>query len=550
MSGGNKGLVFNTRERAVSDDVNRLQSFGAYDRAETWRRLVNQRVVDGTTLGGGVLELGSFVNTLTNNDQAPIDTPLRADVFDGLTVMPQLGSLNLLVLPGACGLDDPDGQTGSSDPNPPNPDDSRYKMVVDPGVLIVGALTIGAGAGGTRIDVIECQRTTVVVETDSRDVFDPSTGVFIPVTVNKVVEGRLVYRVRSGTPGGGFPGAVQGWLPLCVASVPSSATVVDAMTFWDVRPLVKDRVNGGLDSSRLKSDPTAPIDVFGNDFTVSGHTNLYGFAETTLNSYRAGGIILSPANVPFDVTIAANQETGFAPVASQPWYLYAVFPAGLPRWVRYQTLGGILQPNGPLGILTVSTIDPVATYFYKKANAITVSASTGLLVPGQGALLLAGLINATPKPGGFAVQPHNLIMCSIASIGGNALAPAVSNAASDRYDLTAGIHYPKGARSVVVRVIREWTGLTAGDAFNAGFTPTVVPPGSSTPNITNAAGSTFASMIVPPGGAVQINGTVEVPVLFSPSNTIGGADDCSVYMLWGSATTPALKSLTVVGWRF
>ncbi len=48
--------------------------------------------------------------------------------------------------------------------------------------------------------------------------------------------------------GAGYPAAVAGWLPLCVASIPNAAPNNDTVTFWDVRPMLQDRARGVSDA--------------------------------------------------------------------------------------------------------------------------------------------------------------------------------------------------------------------------------------------------------------------------------------------------------------
>lgn len=451
MSGGGKTEVFNTRERAVSNDQNRAQAFVQFDRAEILRRLYDNRLV-GTILGGGVQELGSYVDT-TAMDSAAVGTPLKADLFDGLVVLPIVGSMNLTVSPGCVLLDDPDGQAGSSDPNPPNPDDSRAKIVVDAGVQTLGTLVLSGGAGSTRIDVVECQRTQVVVETDNRDIFDPSTGLFSAVAVPKVVEGQLTYRVREGTPGAGFPGAVQGWLPLCVISVPASATVVEDCTFWDVRPLVKDRI--GYDTQKAVGTLQDAQELIGDDITTPGVSMQYGFASSQIGMYRCGGLVDK-----IDLAASANQAAGYLAIAGEVWYLYALFPAGLPRWVKYKNTAPMI-PQGPLGILTVASVPPSSSEGQAAALLVNAPVETGLSVSGPAALLAAGICDTDPKPSPVLMRDG---LCRFQNFLFSPISPASSTATTDTYALVPGVHYPVNAKSVLLSFTASFTG-TPGDSF-------------------------------------------------------------------------------------
>src|SRR5260221_13231145 len=146
MANGFRTMVINTRERGVSTDIDRSQQFAARDVAEVWRRLLMAPF--------NSWEYGNFADTIAD-DAAAIGTPLGATVLNGLVVLPQAGSLSLFVSPGAVWLDDVDGAAGSSDPAAASPDDSRYKLVADPGIPALGSLLMTAsGGGGARVHVI------------------------------------------------------------------------------------------------------------------------------------------------------------------------------------------------------------------------------------------------------------------------------------------------------------------------------------------------------------------------------------------------------------
>lgn len=550
MSGGNRLMVLNTRERVVSDDHNRLQAFEARAAAEVMRRMLGMRDLTGTAmakLGAGFVESGSYVNT-AGNDVAAVGTPLRGDVFEGLTVLPQVGSLNLLVDPGCVGLDDPDGQAGSSDPAAPSADDSRYKIVVDPGIPTIAVLTIGAGSGGAaRVDVVECQRTTVVLETDSRDQFDPSTGTIVPVTVTKVVEGRLVYRVRAGTPGDFTVTVVQGWLPLAVALVPNTATIVEDMLWWDVRPLVSDRVGGPLPGqSYLPSQPSP--EAFADDQIHAGETRLGGYLQAPFGSYRAGGLMQSAASSLYvNLRAAANQAPGFAPAANALWHLYAVFPKSLPRWVRYA--GAPLLPVGPSGILTVSATGPFS--FDAPADSLALAAAAGSQIGGThpAVHLCSGFVDGGSNVRGVVVDGERSRVSFLGTAA--SVSPATTSTSLDRYELVPNTHFPADARSVIVRIVTNIV-ATATDSVYWQQTVTVMPPGD-----TNAAhaiavlGDAFFSA-VSPGTLSGIAFEIEIPRPPRAATLGYASDQLHFNVNWGpSGGTPSRTgpSLKVVGWR-
>lgn len=534
MSSGNKNLVFNTRERAISSDFNREQAFAAYERSEVLRY---KGAIRQSSLGGEQtsLELGGFQNTVTAL-LAPIQNPIIADVFDGLVVNPIPSSLNLAVTPGAVGLVDPDGQAGSSDPDPPSDDDSRYKVVVDPGVQILGALTVAAGAGGTRIDLVEVQRQTVVLETDSRDVFDPSTGVFVPVTVDKVSVGRLTYRVRQGTPGAGIPALVQGWLPLCVISVPSSATSVDTMTFWDVRPTVADRVTPGHELRHKGSTLGRESALFADDLDAV-HTYMTGVVTGSIGIYQCGGYIEK-----LDARAAANHASGYGPAAGQPWFLYAVFPAGLPRWVRYADFPSARLPNGPRGVMVVSEQGPSGDFNDPFATLINPPTASGLGTNGPAALLAAGAYST--QENGFILQ-DGLITHKTGSAF--TLSPSATTATTDSYNLPANLKFPRCAKSVLIEFNTTFAG-SLGDVIGIGTTCFVVYNGVTTRYV--EVGQGRGTQVVPAGGSLLVIVIIEVPVIPFAAAVGLPTGDLNVEIQWITSVSRGSSAARVYGWRF
>jgi hypothetical protein len=102
------------------------------------------------------------------------ETPPRAYVVNGLRPQPVNGTNSLLITPGVMLIVD--------NPADPNTDDSVASWVTDPGITLTGLLTLPAnGSGLTIIGVVECQRTTVVLEQDNRGPsFKPRTrGLFL-----------------------------------------------------------------------------------------------------------------------------------------------------------------------------------------------------------------------------------------------------------------------------------------------------------------------------------------------------------------------------------
>jgi hypothetical protein len=364
MPSGGKQLIWNGLERAVSSDQNRAQSFMAGDRAEIARWLMN--------VGMGTDDLQASSGNVQN---ASLTAPLSAEVHGGLCVRPITGSMTCTVDAGSAYVVAPDT----------DPDASNYKLATDPGVNSSAPLVITANSSGQiRIDVVECSYSlNANAETDNRDVFNPATGAFVATTVPKASQGGLLYRVRAGTPGSGYPAAQVGWLPLAVVSVPSGAANVAGCTFWDVRPLVADRVFAPSNLATVFPRPRRNLVAI--DTSVSGKALLSGYVETSATDpgvltgtglaggYRLGGT-LGAAATTIDLNLAANQS---GTPSAGPVYVYLLEPFGLPRWAQYRTVGGALVPTNPRGIPVVTSTQPTPLLLTPSA-ALALPTATGL----------------------------------------------------------------------------------------------------------------------------------------------------------------------------
>lgn len=447
MSDGPKVIVVNTSERAVSSDINRAQTFAGAARAERARALMD------TYLGNDDTDAGALsVQTLAAG------TPAAAEVVAGLLVVPQLGAanLNLFVEPGEVTWVSPDA--------PQDPDESIARVIGDPGIQTNGALVMTANASGQpRIDVIECQRTLNVLETDSRDIFNPVTGLFSAATVNKVMAGQLVYRVRLGAPGAGRPAPISDWLPLAYALVPNGAAGNDAVTFWDVRPLITARIFSPANQS-LGLPRTWDLDALLDVVTVGGKALLVGRCDLsgadliggTAAIYRSGGRIRrgtpgfdAPSGIDgVDLLDAANHAPDFNGAATN--YVYLLSPGGLP-WARYSDVfSGSRQPRSPRGILVVSATPPVSFYGCPSAP-ITLPASMGFGAETCSYGVCIGVWNAGVATAGF----HIVRGAQYGNVGAAGLPCVIEAAASPavlRWDLGDGSTHPANAKALLVNL--------------------------------------------------------------------------------------------------
>ncbi len=356
MASGNRRIRINTQERAVSSDINRLQQFANQDFGEFLRLLLNVQTSD--------IDPGTVTEATT------IGTPLSAEIVNGLLVRPVAGNFSLTVDPGLLGALAPDAAA----------DDSNYKYIRDPGIPSAGVLAIGANASGSiRIDVIECRVNPVeATVSDSRDIFDSSTGLFSATSVTKEIKGQLEYRVRAGTGGSGYPTAQSGWMPLCVASVPNGAASNDTVTFWDVRPMLADRAASPM--NHVIADQILTMD---DEFISTGGVRKFvGTATAIHNGRRVGGrfkkTVPGTATDFLDVYDVTNQDTGTIAVGvlTGNVHVYCVTPFGLPRWARYTDGPSGRVPEAPKGLLVCSLTPPTRTG--APSTAIALPVGTGL----------------------------------------------------------------------------------------------------------------------------------------------------------------------------
>jgi hypothetical protein len=440
MSSGFRELKFNTQERLISPDINRAQKFVGADVAELFRYMMNVSAQDDLEAGASVAE------------HASIEAPLRAEIVNGFLARPQLASTRILVDAGVAFFLAPDGAA----------DESGYKYVhfdpaTQPGVLIMTA----NATGSIRIDVIEMSFGSPQVVSDSRDVFNPSTGLFTASLLTKESRAGVVLRIRTGTPGGGYPGPASGWCPIAIMSVPAGATDCDAVTFWDVRPLVSDRTSQPF---ALSSEvPDAPVTYGKIDVTTGPVATLSGYTRACSPEGRRLGGRLRRGSPGTDgqsilLTDTANRESGLVFSGSYTMmYLYLLTPFGLPRWARYtDAASGARVPRSPRGIPILSAVAP---------NGITSAPSAPITFPavfGFGGSTQSGICIGTTENYQINELAQNCVQPTYfdgrrAHVGTAQTSPALPqlntttiDVHTQRATLVPGTHFPANAKRVLL----------------------------------------------------------------------------------------------------
>jgi len=442
MGSGNKRLQMNTRERALSSDINRLQAFHDSDFSQVFWEMFGRRQLNDTTAPG------------VETDPGAAGSPPYAGILNGLRAYPVNGTVNMMVTPGTMLVENP--AVGV--------DDNPFKFIRDPGVLAVGALTLTAGGADVRIDVLEVAPVDAVVETDNRDIYNNGTGTFAPAVVTKVTAGRLQYRIRLGVEGGGLPANAPGWVPIAVFRVPANAATWDECDIWDVRPLVSEKWNApfdtctnvpALDAVRLMADET--------DAAPGRKIKLYGEWKGVWRGERIDGNT-GTGYIDINVTSDNLSSNWVLPQPGELWYLYLAFPGGLPGWRKYSAAPA--SPRAPLnmrGIPVLSHIGPGDNR--EPVQAVGLPASCGI---GGTTLdcvyLTAGIVNSSQDLLGF-LQGGKTVRYS-------APPPAVAAAVSDplgtgksSYTVFPNLYgYPKGATAILVEFELALSGVgAAGD---------------------------------------------------------------------------------------
>lgn len=434
MSGsGVKSVVINTQERALSVDINRLQ---ALNQASYMQMLREWLLSDAATTTG---------------------TPLRAEVLSGLYAKPVNGSFQLQVAAGSMVCVE----------TPATPDDDPLHLAVQSVDYNNPALAVLPNVSGfARIDLLECQRTEVVLETDSRDIFNDTTGLFTAATVTKVKGSGMQFRVRAGTPAGGVPAPATGWLPLTAILVPNGAASLDTCTLWDIRPLLTDTMLGADGVTSRVSGDFGVSEVANVDAVVGA---MSGRTVWTFRNRTIGGEIqtTSPGTLKKYINVPAESSPGFAPADGQMIFGYLCFPGGYPRWARY-TDSGARVPSTFRGVYCTSVV--VCDDVYAPVASIALPTATGLgtATVSQATCIYAGIWNLAgvcPKP--FNVTDGWITFAWPAGAPQSNVLSAAALGLSSNFVLNT--HYPAPVRGLSLFLTKKISVSNAFFAANLGI---------------------------------------------------------------------------------
>jgi hypothetical protein len=534
MAGGEKQVQFNTFERAVSTDFNRLQTFSGFSLSELAKWMFDAATEEEIAASAVVTGTG-------------VEVPARGAVVNGILpyVPAGVGGTAILVTPGLLFINDFD--------SPINTDASLYKYVEDLGLTTANPLVFTPNTSGlARVDVIECQRNpAVVLEQDNRDIFNNITGLFTTATVPKVTQDQLTYRIRVGTPGAGYPGSVQGWMPLTIISVPSATTTtLDTCNLWDVRPLLSDMARRPFDISEAAPLTTKVNLARGSSAAAGPYAFLIGVWESILGDRIIGGPIAVEPNA------ADYQEQGAGPfVQGLPYYIYQATFCGLPRWARYATDPAALRiPLSPRGV----------TIMTQKGCDVTGAPILPLVAPAITSLLggSAFSLNARLMYEGFIANSSGDFVGALKidkevdlddELGTTRAIPMVQNTLSATQVSWGGvdnIHWPGNATHARVRFE---TAMALTDLDNMAFkgSPISLFDVSFTQSSAYVASAAFQvsgeSVITYPLGNVPRNAIVTELRVWVKAASVGGSLPGTMPTIQFQSTNPVTGAVVVLG---
>jgi hypothetical protein len=297
--------VFNNLERAVSADLNDMQSLVARFISEMARYGLASRTIGWPT----------------SEFQGPV-------VLGGLTVIPS--GTNVAVEPGMM------AQLSATLAPTPGPLDSPYRL----SRLATPTVVTMPSPGTTTYYLIEAQMVEVTTVTTLRDVWTPPAGPFAPASVPKQRERRIQFQVIAGNANAPEPSGGD-WVPIAIVRRPGGGGPVLASDIIDVRPLAGPRYQPVVcaETCFVRTSVVFPaINTATVRASFSGPVGQMAYVGQTVDLSATS--VRSPST-----TLAADQ----------PYYLYLA-PWSLSRLpVRQQ--GSVLYE----GVLVLSHIPPTSS---------------------------------------------------------------------------------------------------------------------------------------------------------------------------------------------
>lgn len=262
-------VQWNSRERALSSDLNRQAALNARALAEAMAALST----------GTLKQSGCFGSSFI--------------------VAPQGGTMKCSIAPGIALLYD------STIVHPA----STMKWIES---AVLREVTLDAGDGNPRYDVVEMRSGIATTVTSPRDQFNPLTGTFTVINMAKETASYPEFQVRKGTAAvvPTIPAGTGGWMPLAYVLVPAAAVTLLANNVIHCRPILDAQpgrgwtdpaltryatsVKGGginvvAGVAALASDVTGRFPGAHSDFRIEA-TNLMDFGTMVWDGGGAPGV--------------------------------------------------------------------------------------------------------------------------------------------------------------------------------------------------------------------------------------------------------------------
>lgn len=398
---GNDNLLMNNLERALSTDINDLQSLQARVLAELFRYTFRARAI-------GV----PFVESNRNIAMGLAVAASGSDVSISQGVLLQQSS-TLAPIPGAL--------------------DSTYRL----SRLNAPVVVTGPVPGVNNWYLVEAQMVQSVVTSSVRDIYNPGTQTFAPALVPKVIAQSMQFQLVAGA-GGQLPLPSGGdWVPIAGVLWPAGGgaplRIVDMRPLPDVEeggsPLSAEVVHQRVNSATLPDTPSNDIIVGARTFNSQG---------------RMGGTVAAP----FDPTSVDFLATGTVLAANQWYYLY------LASWSALALKPQNAQPSPTIyrGVLALSSTPPVTGSLLPSAPVTLPAPYGALAVPAVGAVCV-GAFRRNATNTGFLQSSETRGRGTVSSGAGAIVVntSAAGPAASQTVSVNLATFVPRHARSIRLR---------------------------------------------------------------------------------------------------
>lgn len=347
---GADNVQFNTLERALSGDMNDLESMAARELSDLLREMFGTR---------------TFALAAT-----PIDAP-RSVVLGGLEVSPS--GADIVVASGAL------AQEAPALAPVPGALDSSYRLAINR----VPEVITGPVPGIETFFLLEAQMVNVVTSSEVRDVFDPALNLFVPTPVDKLLERQIDFQLVTGAAGNAPVPTGTPWVPIAIVRRPGGGGPVLASDLIDVRPVWDSTESSERDV--FSADLTRQLD---RKFVTIG---VPGAAASELVVLEAEARVLGQrlwffSSLSFDPTASIYIDPTTVLAADTWFYLYLV------PWQGLLPVDPSVAGRTGKGLLVLSSVVPTAQGNVVNGAPLTLPPPYGVTpVAANGATVVAAL---------------------------------------------------------------------------------------------------------------------------------------------------------------